>query len=180
MSGFQILLLAAVVVTCAAGIFDYRTGLIPNQLTYPLVIAGAAAHIALNLLNFGAASVGWTLLETLAGALVCGLIPLLLWRSKAMGGGDVKLLIGLGALLGPAIGLRVEMYAFIAAVAAAPILLAYRGVLWATLQRSLALLLRPFRRSQSGAPQVAEALTELRFGPAICAAMAIVAVLEWK
>ena len=180
MSAFQILLLAAVVVTCAAGVFDYRTGLIPNQLTYPLVFVGAAAHVTLSLLQFGRASFGWTLLETLAGALVCGLIPVLLWRSNAMGGGDVKLLIGLGALLGPAIGLRVELYAFMVAVAAAPILLAYRGVLWATLQRSLTILLRPFRRSRPGVPKVAEALTELRFGPAICAAMTIVAVLEWK
>ena len=180
MSGFQIVLLAAVVVTCAAGVFDYRTGLIPNRITYPLALGGAAAHVTLSLIDFGRASVGWTLLETLAGALVCGLIPLILWRSNAMGGGDVKLLIGLGALLGPAIGLRVELYAFMAAVAAAPILLAYRGVLGATLRRSFALLLRPFRRSRPGAPQVAEALTELRFGPAICAAMTIVAVLEWR
>jgi prepilin peptidase CpaA len=180
MSGFQILLLAAVVVTCAAGVFDYRTGLIPNKITYPLLLVGAVAHVTLSLLSYGRASIGWTLLETLAGALVCGLIPVLLWKSNAMGGGDVKLLSGLGALLGPAIGLRVELYAFMAAVAAAPILLAYRGVLWATLKRSFALLLRPFRRSAAGAPAVAEIMTELRFGPAICAAMAIVAVLEWK
>jgi len=180
MSGFQILLLAAVVVTCAAGIFDFRTGLIPNQLTYPLLLVGALAHVTLSLLTYGRGSFGLTLLETLAGALVCGLIPLLLWKSKAMGGGDVKLLSGLGALLGPAIGLRVELYAFMTAVAAAPILLAYRGVLWATLKRSFGLLWRPFRRTPAGAPTVAEAMTELRFGPAICAAMAIVAVLEWK
>lgn len=173
-------MLAAVLVTCAAGVFDYKTGLIPNQITYPLLIVGTLAHIVLSAITLGTAHFAWILLETLAGALLCGLIPVLLWRSNAMGGGDVKLLVGLGALLGPAIGLRVELYAFMVAVAAAPILLAYRGALLATVKRSIALLIRPFQRTKNAAPIVHDAITELRFGPAICAAMAVVALLEWK
>jgi len=182
MTGFQVLLLAAVLVTCAAGILDYRTGLIPNQLTYPLVCVGAVAHVILSASLLGSAHFGWILLETLAGALICGLIPMALWRSQAMGGGDVKLLVGLGALLGPAIGLRVELYSFMAAVVAAPIVLAHRGVLLATLKRSGALFIRPFRRSKNkeNLPPSPEGMSELRFGPAICAAMAVVAMLEWR
>ena len=180
MSAIQILLLIAVTVTCAAAVFDYRTGLIPNQLTYPLVLVGALAHIVLAAVSYGRGHFGWVLLETVAGALSCGLVPLLLWRSNAMGGGDVKLLTGLGALLGPALGLRVELYAFMTAVVIAPIVLTHRGVLLLTLKRSLQVLIRPFQRAKDRVPSVAEAVTELRFGPAICAAMAIVAVLEWR
>jgi prepilin peptidase CpaA len=179
MSGFQGLLLVAVAVSAAAALFDYRTGFIPNRITYPLVLFGAAAHFALSTWVLHGASLGWVLLETLAGGLLCGLVPLLLWRSQAMGGGDVKLLTGLGAMLGPALGLQVELYSFLTAVAVAPILLAHRGVLLATLKRSLSLLIKPFRRSKEEAP-ADSVLTELRFGPAICAATALVAVLEWK
>src|SRR5262245_5877037 len=125
MSGYQVLLVVAVIVASAAAIVDYRTGLIPNRLTYPLVFAGAIAHFVLTSIRFPEAHLGWILLETLAGALLCGLVPLLLWRSNAMGGGDVKLLTGLGAMLGPAVGLQVELYSFLAAVVAAPLLLAH-------------------------------------------------------
>jgi prepilin peptidase CpaA len=179
MSGFQGLLLIAVVVSATAAVFDFKTGLIPNQITYPLTLVGAIVHFSLSVYVLHGASVGWVLLETLAGALLCGVVPLLLWRSQAMGGGDVKLLTGLGAMLGPALGLQVELYAFLTAVAAAPILLAYRGVLLVTLKRSFGLLLRPFRRSKDSAAADTP-LTELRFGPAICAATALVAVLEWR
>ncbi len=180
MLAIHILLLVAFLITCVAAVLDFRTGLIPNQITYPLVLAGSLAHVVAKASTMVHPNVGWILLETVAGALICGLIPLLLWRSSAMGGGDVKLLTGLGVLLGPAIGLRVELYAFMVAVLAAPVILAYRGVLMSTVKRSLRLLIRPFRRSQEGASAVGEALTELRFGPAICAAMAVVAALEWK
>ncbi len=180
MLALHVLLLVAVSVTCVAAVLDYRTGLIPNEVTYPLVLAGSLAHIVANAISMSRVNIAWILLETLAGALLCGLVPLLLWRSSAMGGGDVKLLTGLGALLGPAIGLRVEVYAFLVAVLAAPVILAYRGVLVRTLKRSLRLLSKPFRRAEERASAVGEALTELRFGPAICAAMAVVAVLEWN
>lgn len=180
MSGLQMLLLAAVLITATAALVDYKTGLIPNQITYPLVIIGTIVHFAFDVAMFGRLHLGFVLMETLAGGLICGLVPLLLWRSNAMGGGDVKLLTGVGALLGPALGLRVELYSFMAAVMIAPILLAYRGVLWATLRRSFELMLSPFRRNKEKSPALAQAVTELRFGPAICAAMAVVAVLEWN
>lgn len=180
MTGIQILLLLAVSVTCLAAVLDYRTGLIPNRITYPLVFAGALLHVVLAAVSYGRGHIGWVLLETLAGGLICGLVPLLLWRSGAMGGGDVKLLTGLGAMLGPALGLRVELYAFMSAVLAAPIILAHRGVLLSTLKRSAQLVAKPFRRGAAVSPALAEAMTELRFGPAICAAMALVALLEWK
>ncbi len=180
MSGLQMLLLLAVSVTALAAVLDYRTGLIPNRITYPLVLVGAVLHMVFAAFTYGRGHLGWVLLETLAGALICGLVPLLLWRSGAMGGGDVKLLTGLGALLGPALGLRVEMYAFMTAVVAAPIILAYRGVLGATLRRSFALLTKPFRRGKAESSPLVEAMTELRFGPAICVAMTLVALLEWR
>src|SRR6187402_2400035 len=180
MSGLQILLLVAVVATAFAAVLDYRTGLIPNEITYPLVLIGALLHMGYAATTYGRGHFGWVMLETIAGGLICGIVPLLLWRSGAMGGGDVKLLTGIGALLGPALGLRVELYAFMTAVVAAPIILAYRGMLWATLQRSFALVTKPFRRGAAPPTTLVEAMTELRFGPAICVAMTLVALLEWK
>jgi prepilin peptidase CpaA len=174
------LLLLAVVTTAFSAVIDYRTGLIPNAITYPLVLGGALMHVMFASASYGRGHFGWVLLETLAGALVCGLVPLLLWRTGGMGGGDVKLLAGLGALLGPALGMRVELYAFMAAVVSAPIVLAHRGVLWATLQRSAAIVARPFRRGAPAVSTLSTAVTELRFGPAIFLATALVALLEWR
>ena len=97
MSAFQIVLLIAVLVAVAAAVVDFRTGLIPNKLTYPLVIGGALVHVVIGVATSRHPHLGWSLLETVSGALICGLIPILLWRSDAMGGGDVKLLVGFGA-----------------------------------------------------------------------------------
>lgn len=82
--------LAAVVIFAAA--FDMRTGKIPNALTFPAMLAFAAAHAALSGLP--------GLLFSLAG---CGagltflLVPHLFGY---LGAGDVKLMAVVGAALG--------------------------------------------------------------------------------
>lgn len=179
MSGVQISLMFAVGITLVAAVWDQRTGFIPNAITYPLFWVGALAHLFLTLSRFPRANSLVVVLEVLAGASLCALVPFLLWRKSAMGGGDVKLLGGLGALLGPSVGLELELYAFLCAAAIAPIVLAHRGQLIRTAKRSLAMLTRPFRKVSASAEQTPEPFAELRFGPAICAATLLVAVLEW-
>ena len=84
-------LMIAVAATAAAT--DARSGLIPNWITLPPLLAALVLHFVTQ----GAGG----LALSLAGALVCGLVPYLLFRQGTMGGGDVKLLAALGALGGP-------------------------------------------------------------------------------
>lgn len=177
MSGIQMSLTLAVGVTLVAAVWDQRTGFIPNGITYPLFSLGALAHLFLTLNRFPRASSLVVVLEIAAGACLCALVPFLLWRKSAMGGGDVKLLAGLGALLGPSVGLELELYSFLGAAMIAPLVLAHRGQLLRTVKRSIAMVTRPFRKA---APEQApEPFAELRFGPAICFATIVVALLEW-
>jgi prepilin peptidase CpaA len=180
MSGLQTLLTLAVLVTLVAAIWDQRTGLIPNLITYPLLALGAITHLVLSSMLFPNVSWPMLLLETTAGAGLCALVPFLLWRKSAMGGGDVKLLAGLGAMLGPSVGLELELYAFLSAVVMAPVVLSYRGELGVTAKRSWVMLTNPLRKAKAKKLAKSEPLTELRFGPAICLATVLVAFLEWK
>ena len=91
--------LAAILVTGVAGWFDWRTGEIPNWLTFGALGAGLVGHAVAGGLRGGFADAGRSFLFSLAGMAVCAFVPFLLFRSGAIGGGDVKLLAALGALL---------------------------------------------------------------------------------
>src|SRR5262245_14130751 len=111
---------AAVGVSAAAAVWDWKTGSIPNGLTLGALIAAPFTHLA----------IGWSQMNlqaglyrgcfSLLGALLCALIPLLLYRLSAMGGGDVKLLAAIGALCLPMMGIEAELYGFVLAVLIAP------------------------------------------------------------
>src|SRR5689334_15346698 len=100
----QLPLVLACAATLAAAGTDSRTGRIPNWLTLPLLPAGLAlGFVEAGLLGLGSAALGCVL---------CFAVPFGLLhfsRGKAIGGGDVKLFAGLGALLGPGAGLQVEL-----------------------------------------------------------------------
>ena len=57
---------------------------------------------------------------SLAAGCLCGLVPYVLFRARAMGGGDVKLFAALGAVTGYDlfVGLRIELAAFATALIA--------------------------------------------------------------
>lgn len=120
--------------------FDLKTREIPDWITWPLILAGAV----FSLLERG--------LVVTAGTLaVGGALCELLFRVRAFGGGDLKLLLGLSLAGGPVYGLTV-FYASL--VAFWPLYLAYRvkdgtkkhtvpyavaivlGVVWAWWRRS--------------------------------------------
>ncbi|MFH0943787.1 MAG: prepilin peptidase [Planctomycetota bacterium] len=83
---------AGLVVVVGATIFDLRTREIPDLFPAALLLLAALACAS------GRTGVGWVSAGIgLALALVLGLA---LFRTGGFGGGDVKLLIGLGALLG--------------------------------------------------------------------------------
>jgi Flp pilus assembly protein protease CpaA len=185
MSATQIVLSGLLLFTALTGFVDYRTGHIPNRLVAIGALLGLVAHFSahfalirrpgegLNELLGGAA------INVVAGVLACSAVPLLLYRVNAMGGGDVKLLASLGVWVGPILGLQVELYAFVLAAIYAPARLAYQGELFRMLGNSVVLLRNPFlpKAQRKELPQAL--LTELRFGPAVFAATALVALTRW-
>ena len=93
----------------AAACCDIGTRRIPNSLVVLMWAAGAAVALAGNegrggeLASAGfalAESAGRQMLAALGGAVLPLAVLLPLWRLKAMGAGDIKLLSGLGSLLG--------------------------------------------------------------------------------
>ncbi|HYQ14984.1 MAG TPA: A24 family peptidase, partial [Polyangiaceae bacterium] len=95
------------------------------------------------------------------------LVPFLLWKKNALGGGDLKLLVAVGALLGPMLGLQVQLYSFLIALIIAPAQLAYRGKLLGTLKNAGSMLINPLRQKSRRIELPPAALSEFRFGPAI-------------
>jgi prepilin peptidase CpaA len=96
-----------------AATIDLRSRRIPNWLTFSLVISG----LAVNGIGIGPASGGSAFL----GFLVGFTLPLVLFLLGALGGGDVKLLAGVGAWMGPETVFKVFL---IAALVGAVIVLA--------------------------------------------------------
>ena len=76
-----------------AAAWDLRTRRIPNWITLPLVVSGLARCCILR----GTPGPGTAALGMLVGAA----IPFVLFAIGALGGGDVKLMAGVGAWLGP-------------------------------------------------------------------------------
>ena len=108
--------LVCVVLLVAAWI-DGRQLRVPNWLTFPMVLSGLVYNLAAN---------GWTGLgDALLGTAV-GLATLMpLYAVGGMGAGDVKLMAGIGAWLGPV----VTWYAFCVSVIVGAVM-AILMVLW--------------------------------------------------
>jgi prepilin peptidase CpaA len=173
-----VLIFVALVLAGTAGFIDYRTGKIPNWL----LLLGLGGALVVNLLlpqlsaqkPLDALMMG--VIQVLLGAAVCGMVPLLLWRFRAMGAGDVKLLAVLGALLGPRLGAELSMYAFSIASLYVIIALTYRGRLFGVVASSLWAAVNLGRPKDKRRPLPAELLKNLRFAPAIFAAVCVVAL----
>jgi len=162
----QVLLLASLLCLVAA-VWDLRTGQIPNWLTLGSLLLGPIAQVALSHLAYPGVSLLLFLATSLLGIVFSALVPFLLWKKNALGGGDLKLLVAVGALLGPMLGLQVQLYSFLIALIIAPAQLAYRGKLLGTLKNAGSLLLNPLRQKSRRIELPPAALSEFRFGPAI-------------
>ncbi|MBI3556590.1 MAG: prepilin peptidase [Deltaproteobacteria bacterium] len=78
-------------VAAIAAVTDYRTGKIYNWLTLPALLAGLVVAVANGVP---------TMVAALQGVGVAGLIFLPMFFTGILGGGDVKLLLALGTILG--------------------------------------------------------------------------------
>jgi prepilin peptidase CpaA len=162
----QLLLLAALISLLAA-LLDLRTGHIPNWLTLGALTLGTLTQVLLSHRAYPDLS-AWLFFGTSAlGIVLTSVVPFLLWKKNAMGGGDLKLLVAMGSLLGPFLGLQLQMYSFLAALVLAPARLAYQGKLLATLKNTGTMVANPFRSKERRVQLPQAALAEFRFGPAV-------------
>lgn len=175
--------------TAVGAVYDWRTGHIPNWLTLGALGVGVVGHAALGLAGNphpGVVATGRAFdaltgaAFSLLGAATCAVVPLVLYRLGAIGGGDVKLLAALGAILRPMLGIEAELYAFVAAAIVAPGWLAYHGKLGTVLGNTLALVKNPFLPEERRRDIAPEMLTSVRFGPAIFAGTCGVAAMHWS
>jgi prepilin peptidase CpaA len=176
----HVVFIIAMTVAAIAGWLDWRKGEIPNWLTLGAAIVAPILHIARfsmahepmeAALKEGAVSLG--------GAALCAIVPLLLYRQSAIGGGDVKLFIVLGALLQPMVGVEAQMYGFFAGTVLAPARLAYEGKLFGTLKNALVILSNFFRPASKQRTVDATVLSWFRLGPAIAIGVALACYLHW-
>lgn len=154
-------------VTAVAAWTDWRTGRIPNWLTFGAAALGLLLRVLPWLVARGPSQAFLALLVALAGAAVCSVIPVLLFWKGGIGGGDVKLFAALGIICSPELGLLVETYAFIVALLLAPAWLLYRGTLLKTLKQAVTLACSPFMRKREQRQIATEDLAWFRLGPAI-------------
>ena len=181
MTVWHLLFGAACLLTGVAAFLDFRSGLIPNSLTLPMVALGIPAHVASLALASPSTSVWFWVGDAVLGLLLCSVVPLILWRTGGMGGGDLKLFAGLGAVLGARSGLEVELVAFTAAALLVPAVLAYRGQLFAVLSNTARLVTNPFLPVHKRRHMPVEMMTEVRFGPAIFLATLLVSAARlWR
>jgi len=127
---------AAVAVAAFAAVTDIRRRRVPNLLLPACVAAGLLFAL------FGCAAGGGAQPKlTVAGALLGAAAPFAclfwLWRLRALGAGDVKLLMALGALLGPLPALETALYAFVAGGVLALACALPRGAIFARLGGTL-------------------------------------------
>ncbi len=178
MESVRVFLFVSVVATAVAAAYDLRSGKIPNWLSLGVLAIAPLAHFgwatATQGLSAGVSAGGWSI----AGALLCGAIPWICWRTGSFGGGDVKLLAAIGALCLPRIGMTVEFYSMVVGSVFAMGRLAWNGALLRTLGNSLALVLNPILPKQHRRKVPKEAMTAMRFAPAVFGAVLLCVVFS--
>jgi prepilin signal peptidase PulO-like enzyme (type II secretory pathway) len=187
-------LIFACVLTLVASYTDLRRGPEGGKIPDVLTLGGAAMGLILQVLTTYSSQASQILMSpserggiamragafSLLGFAVCGLVPVLLYRHKALGLGDVKLLAALGSVLQYQRGMEVQLYSFILLALLAPAWLAYHGRLLAALKGSLAILVNPVLPQKHKKTVDESALSSFRFAPFCFGATLLVTFLYWK
>lgn len=171
-------LLGATVLAACAAWTDLRRGVIPNKLTFLAFFAAIGAHFVRGHAAGGVAVGVQEAALSVAGAVVCAIVPLFIHLRGAMGAGDVKLFAALGAALHPLAGLEAVTYTFVAASVIAPAKLAWEGTLLRTLANTAALATNPLRARSKKRELPAEMRAWFRLGPAVLAGTAATLVVH--
>lgn len=164
--------LFALLVAGTAALTDWRTGHIPNWLTLPAIVAGPIVYgIALGVEGF---------LGSIIAIVVCGVVPLLMFRVKGMAGGDVKLFAALAAICGTGLALEAQVLSLIIGSIYALGRLTWDGKLFRTLSNALFLSVNPILPKRLQRAPNPELLAKLRLGGAIFAGLLLVCVGRWQ
>jgi prepilin peptidase CpaA len=179
MLGVGLTLGLGISVAVVGAAIDARTGHVPNWLTGGALAAAPAMSFALegsaHGMHAGLVAAGLSLL----GAAICGLGPFVAFVKGGLGGGDVKLLAALGAILGPRIGLDAEFYGFVIGALYVPAKLAWQGRLFSTAAGTLNMFLNPLRPKDGRAPMPDALKMKIRLGPAICVGTLAAIAAAW-
>jgi prepilin peptidase CpaA len=156
-------LLCLLAVTCA--VTDLWKGRIYNAVTYPAIALGFAVQIAAHGLP--------GLWSALGGFAVGFFPPFILFALGGMGGGDVKILAAVGAAAGAVAATEALVLGFFFGAFIGMAQLAWKGVLFKTLFRSLRFIAGMI---VPGLPRVklvpeGQTATMSRFGVAVCLAV---------
>lgn len=185
--------LLAVLLAAAAAWTDLRTGRIPNKLTLAgfavgLLLQVAAGHFHVARTGFGGNTALGGLAMGLVGAVVAALPFLALFyknidrrdgsRENVGGGGDVKLMAALGAMVGYYRGVELLFFSLCAAAIFAGARLAWHGRLLAALANSLFITLNPVLPRKWRRDITADLLHKMRIGGAILAGTLVSVVLN--
>lgn len=99
-----------------ASIVDLRERRVPNRLTYGSIGIALCYQTALGSLSLG-----------VAGLLACGALGILVYSLSRLGAGDAKLLMAIGAWLGPGLGLDVALLTCVGGAVIGATMLLSRG-----------------------------------------------------
>lgn len=175
-------LVSALIVAGAAAFFDWRTGHIPDLVSYIPLVLGPIAHAGLAWKLIPNCTTQDALMEggiSLAGIVICSVMPLLMFRKNALGGGDVKVFAALGALGQVSLGVEMQLYAFVLAAVIAPARIAYEGNLKRTLKNCGTLLTNAFLPPEKRKTIEADSVTWFRLGPCIFLGTLLTAILHY-
>src|SRR3954466_13569304 len=132
----------------AAAVVDWRHRLIPNWITFPLLAAGLIASWT----GSGIVSPA----QAAVGLFVGFSIPFVLFAIGAMGPGDVKLLAGVGAWLGPVASIKVYLAGCIVGLVIVLVQSAWQGRLTTLFRNSAVLTVNLVNFDVVGAKQLTE------------------------
>ncbi len=161
MAAPQFFVLATFAVVLVAAAFDWRTGRIPNTLTFGAILLAVPMHA-----GFSAHGKTWDGVESsVLGAAVCALPFVVGWRLGWVAGGDAKLVAAMGALGGISVGLESVFFGLSLAAAFVFLRMCWDGVLFRTVANGIAVAAtRTVLRNHDVVPR-AEFSSTLRFGP---------------
>jgi len=175
----QLCVVLCVVIAAIGAWTDYRTRQIPNWLTFGGIALGVAlqallGHRGIEMAQFGGETAVGGIVHALLGAVVCGLPLWVLFRKEieredgtmdtVSGGGDVKILAAMGALLGLYYGLELEFLCLAATSVLTLARLAWHGRLLRVLSNALFLALNPILPKKWRRRITAELLHKVRLG----------------
>ncbi len=192
----RLCILLCVVIAAIGAWTDYRTRQIPNWLTFGGIVVGVAlqalaGQYRVEDMQFGGQTALGGVLHSLLGAVVCGLPLWVLFRKQIQredgtldqvsGGGDVKILAAMGALLGLYHGLGLEFLCLAATSVLTLARLAWHGRLLRVLSNALFLAINPILPKKWQRRITAELLHKVRMGVPILLGTLMFAVnrLAW-